>query len=113
MVKSILLILVVFFTVLGICEIINFIKLLFYYPGIKTKKYTIAILHNNYAIKELMLYWQTLKWYGEIYSNTISAIVDDLDNNEILDCYEFVKGKNIELRTIDSLSEYRFTQGDM
>lgn len=111
-VKSILLISLLIFAVMGICELIYIIKMFFYYPGIRVNNYTLVVLKSNYAIKQLTFLWQKIRWQGDGYALGIIAITDNIKTKEILICNKFIADKNIILCNSHSLAECKFLQGD-
>ncbi len=112
MVKTILLVLCIVFAVLGLCEIIYFTKMFFYYPGVRSKNLIFVVLNNKYALKQLNFLWQKIKWQGDDYANAIIAITDNIDEFEMQNCKKFVFGKNIALCELKTLTECHYLQGD-
>lgn len=113
MVKTFLLLLVIFFAVLGISESICFVKILQYFPGKRFKTYTVVTLKSGYALRQLEFIWRKICWYGEGYSNGIIAIIDHIDEQEIAMCNNYIKNKNIVIcnkcdvyKNIDSQGEF-------
>lgn len=100
-VKALLLIFLLLFTVLGLCDVIFTVKLFFYYPGIRTSNYTIIYLNNKYALKQLNFVWQKIKWYGDEYACGIIAITNSLNEQVISQCRKFVIDKNITLLNVE------------
>ena len=113
MVKTILLLLLLIFAVAGICELVFFIKMLFYFPGKKFKTYTLVQLEQGYAVRQLVYLWQKILWNGEGYSNGILAITDNLQEKELLNCIRYIKSKNIILCKKQELLRYLDLQGDL
>lgn len=112
MVKSLLLIFLLIFAVSGICEFIFLIKLLFHFPGKRFKIYTFIALESGYAVRQLDYVWQKIYWHGDGYSNGIIAIIDALDENEILTCEKYINNKNIFLCTKRDVPEHMNLQGE-
>ncbi len=105
MVKALLLTFFVFFAVVGICEILYIIKMLFYYPGTRFSSYIIIVLKKGNSIKQLNYLWQKLKWHGDSYASGIIAVCDYIDNEERHNCVKFIEGKNIKLCDYNSVFE--------
>lgn len=97
MVKAILLTVFVLFAVVGICEILYIIKMLFYYPGIRFNSYIIIVLKKESALKQLNYVWQKIKWHGDSFASGIIAVTDYIDDNELADCKKFIINKNVVL----------------
>ena len=85
------------FTIAGICEFVYLIRLIFYFPHVKTNSYSLVVLKRDYAVRQLNFLWQKLKWQGEDFASGIIAITDNLDNNEIMNCNKFIVNKKIIL----------------
>ncbi len=112
-VKSIFIAVLFILAILGICEFLYFLRSLFAYPGIRTNNYTIIVLKEKFAIKQLNFLWQKLSWYGNDFSCGIIAITDFIDDDEIILCNDFCVGKNIFLCDLNSLSQCSLiTQGE-
>lgn len=87
--------------------------MLFYYPGIRIKNYSVIVLKNKYAIKQLNFLYKKFSWYGNEFANGIIAITDFLDTNEIDKCNEFILNKNIILCDSKSLYKCQYLQGEL
>ncbi len=111
-VKSILIILLTVLVVLGICELLYILKMIFFYPGVRLNNYALVVLKSNFAVKQLNYIWQKIKWLGDSYAVGIIAISDNLDENEILNCIDFICGKNIVLCSSNLLTKCKYLQGD-
>ena len=98
------------FCIAGICEFFYLIRLLFYFPKTRTKCYSLIVLKENFALKQLNFIWQKIKWQGEDFADGIVALTDNLKADELLICKKFVINKNIILCTLDSLSNYTCLQ---
>lgn len=94
-----LLISVILFSVMGICEFIYILRMFFYYPNTRSNDYLIIVLKSGYALKQLNYVWQKLRWHGDSFATGIIAVTDDIKENELLDCNIFIKSKNIILCT--------------
>ena len=105
MVELLLLGLLAVFTIAGICEFVYLIRLMFYFPYVKTNSYSLVVLKEDYAVRQLNFLWQKLKWQGEDYASGIIAITDNLGYDELIDCSKFIVNKNIILSSIDSLTK--------
>ena len=101
MVNLVLISLLLIFSVLGICDLIYTIRLLFYNPKIRTESYPFLVLRKGYAIKQLNFIWQKIKWYGDEFSIGIIAVTDQLDYNELVECKCFADNKNILLLNVN------------
>ncbi len=112
MVKTTLFIFFVVFAVLGLCEVIYFFKMLFYYPGMRCNNCIIIVLKDKYALRQLNFLWQKLKWLGNGYASVIIAITDYLELEEISSCADFTYDKNIVLCDLNSLAQCKCLQGD-
>ncbi len=113
MVKFLLLIFLLLFAVSGICELIYFLKMLFYYPSLRIHNYSLVVLKSGNAVRQLNYIWQKLKWYGEDFSRGIIAVVDNLDISEISSCNEFADEKNIVLCMASTLTECETLQKEL
>lgn len=104
-VESLLLFVLLLFSVCGICEVVYIFSLLFSHPKIRTENYSFFVLRSGYAIKQLNYIWQKIKWDGDKFAVGIIAICDDIDDDELLECKNFSKNKNIILCTTRSFSK--------
>ncbi len=95
MIKSILLMLLIVFAVMGLCEFICGLRIAFFYPGRRFKSYSILYLSEGLAVQELRYIWEKYRCHGEEYSHGILAISDGLDDKEIISCYDFAADKKI------------------
>ncbi len=95
MVKSILLMLLIVFAVLGLCEFICGLRIAFFYPGRRFKSYSILFLSKGNAVQELRYLWEKFRCHGEDYSHGILAINDSLEDKEIVSCRDFAADKKI------------------
>ena len=113
MVKTLLLLTVLIFSVAGLCELIYYIKMIFYFPGKRVRSYTLIFLEPDRALRQLEFMWQKICWHGEGYSGGIIAICDALETKEILNCLEYIKNKNIAVLTASEISGYIDLQGEL
>lgn len=113
MVKTIILIVFILFAIAGISDLIYALNMLFYYPVIKNKHYSIVILKSKYAYKQLNFIWQKIKWQGDAFSFGIIAVIDCINKYELEECLKFVSGKNITLCTLSELSECATLQKEL
>ena len=113
MVKTILLLFLLIFSVLGISEFVFFIKMLFYFPGKRFETYTFITLKKGYSLLQLEYNWQKIRWQGDGYSNGILALIDNLETKEIYNCNKYIKNKNIILCKKDELPYLIDFQGDL
>lgn len=111
MVKSFLLVFLTIFSVAGICEFVYIVKMLFYSPNIRVQNYSLIVLKKGYALRQLNYIWQKIKWHGDEFAVGIIAVTDGVESEELFDCDNFVKGKNIILCTAASVSECVRLQG--
>ncbi len=112
MVKSILLICLTVFVVAGICEFINILRTLFYYPEVRIKNYAFIVLKKDNAIKQLNYIWQKIRWNGDSFAVGIIAITDGIDRNEFINCSNFAEDKSIILCTAKTVSRCIDIQGE-
>lgn len=101
MINLVLISFLLLFVVLGICDLIYIIRLLFYFPKTLTPSYSFIVLKKGFAFGQLNFIWQKIKWYGDEFAVGIIAITDQLDENELLKCKRFVADKNILLLSIN------------
>lgn len=105
MVKSFLLFLLFVFAIIGICEFIYILRMFFYSPRIRVQSYSLIVLKKGFAVKQLNFIWQKIRWYGDDFAIGVIALTDNIEYDEILDCDNFIKGKNINLCTADTISQ--------
>lgn len=105
MVKCFLLFCAIVFVVVGICELIYIIRKFATYPGVHTYNYSVVFLKKGFAVNQLKFLWQKFKWQGSEFAETIIAITDYIDDEEIFNCEKLAIGKNILLSDINSLGE--------
>ena len=79
---------------------------MFFYPGVNTYNYSIIKLETNFAVKQLNFFWQKYKWYGNEFAKEMIALTDNINNDEIEACKQYIIGKNIILCTSDSINEF-------
>lgn len=104
MVKSILLTILVFFAVWGICELIYRCKILVYHPDEKFKTYIFVLLKSRCALEQLRYLWEKIRWCGDEFTNGIIAITDEINEEELKSCEEFNCDKNIILCSSEDLT---------
>lgn len=91
--------------VLGMCEFIYVLRMLLYYPKVKMCNYLIVTLKKDFAVNQLDYLWQKIKWHGDSFANGIIAVIDDLENHEVLACNNYAKNKNISICFKSDLSQ--------
>ena len=106
MIKSFLIICFLIFTVIGICEFIYLLRKLLFYPGIHTCNYSIIILKRCFAVNQLKFFWQKYKWQGNEFAKEIIARTDDIHNDELEACKQYIIGKNIILCSLETVNEF-------
>lgn len=112
MIKSFLLIFLLIFAISGVCEFIYLLKMLFYFPNVRTNNYAFIVLKKGCAVKQLNYIWQKIKWQGNAFAVGIIAVTDNLENAEITKCDMFSEGKNIILCSMSTLPQSKQLQGD-
>lgn len=75
----------------------------FFYPKIRVKNYSFAILDKGFAVSQINFLWQKIKWHGDDFAIGVIALVDFIDEKELSLCKEFVKNKNIILCNSETL----------
>lgn len=112
MVKTILYVLSGLFAVSGICDFIYMIKMFFHCPKKRFKNYSLVLLENGYAVRQLDFLWQKISWHGDAFSCGIIADCNNLDENEMSDCVKYIRDKNIKLCKENVISEILNSQGE-
>ncbi|MBR5473345.1 MAG: hypothetical protein IKU82_05090, partial [Clostridia bacterium] len=110
---TILFVFLLVFAVLGITEFIYILSMMFYYPKTRTTSYAFIVLKNQYALKQLEFLWQKIKWQGDAFSVGIIAITDNIQQNELNKCFEFIVDKNIMLCTSSEIFKSGLLQGEL
>lgn len=106
MVKAFLLVFLILFAVVGICELIYILKMFLFFPGFRVKNYSLIVLKSGSALKQMDYIWQKNKWYGDSYASGVIALTDNIKEKELLECSQYVREKNIVLCSATSISEY-------
>ena len=97
MVRAIVLTILFLLAVIGICEIIYVIKMIVNYPSKKVSVYSLIVLNKGHSILQLNYIWQKFLWHGNSFACFVIALVDEIDENELIQCKDFIKQKNIIL----------------
>ncbi len=113
MVKTFLLLSFLIFSIVGMCDFIYVLRMLFLYPNTYTKNYSLIFLKKGIALRQLNFIWQKIRWNGNAFAVGIIAIIDDLESEEILLCEKFKKDKNIILCSADSAICQNVLQGEL
>ncbi len=113
MIKILLFIVFLLFSIVGICDFIYILRMFFCYPNIYTKNYAFIVLKDGKAIRQLNYIWQRIRWNGDAFAVGIIAVIDQLNVKEVLLCNEFSKNKNIILCTASTVSKCNFLQGEL
>lgn len=100
---NVLLTVFLLFAVTGICEFVYILKMMFYFPKTRVRHYSLVILKNGSAVKQLNYIWQKIKWHGDSFALGIIAVTDDIDETEYFECKKFVEEKNIILSDMASI----------
>lgn len=113
MVTTILFVVLLVFAILGITEFFYILNMMFYYPKTRTTSYAFIVLKNQHALKQLEFLWQKNKWQGDAFAIGIIAITDNLQENELSECMEFIIDKNIILCKASEFSKSGLLQGEL
>lgn len=113
MVKSLLLVILMFLAISGLCELIYTLKMMFYYPSLRVKNFALIILEQDCAVRQLNFIWQKIKWHGDAFAVGVIAIVDKIDDKEIIKCNGFINDKNIILCSAINLKNCSVLQGEL
>lgn len=113
MVKTILFVCFLLFAVSGMCDFIYLVKMFFHSPKKRFKNYSLVSLEQGCAVSQLDFLWQKISWNGESFSCGIIALCNNLDKNEISDCKDYVKNKNITLCEEKNISEILNLRGEI
>lgn len=66
-------------------------------PKNRFNTYMLFNLSSDEALLQLNFLYEKYKWYGIGYATAIIGVTDDLTNEEIIQCNQFIKDKNIYL----------------
>lgn len=89
MVKCILAALIMVFAILGICEVIYFIRSIFLIPSVKFKTSAIVVLKPECFVEQIRFLQAKYRWYGHSFANDIFFIIDDLNEDQRKVCLEY------------------------
>ncbi len=106
MIKSILLVFLLFFAVVGICEFIYIIRSAVSYPSKRFRNYVFVVLESGHAIEQLKFLWLKIRWQGDEFASGIVAVSDFLQPEEISFCNDFKLEKNILVCKTEDLPKY-------
>ena len=81
----------------GLCELIFAVRLMIFAPKNRFNTYLLLNLSSGDALLQLNYLYEKYKWYGMGYATAIIGVTDDLTSEEIIQCNQFTKGKNIFL----------------
>ena len=112
MVKTILLLLLIVFSVTGICEFVYIIRMFFFLPKKRFDSYAFVVLEKECAVKQITFLWQKIRWNGDSFAHGIIAVTDNLDTKEIMLCREYIKNKNNCLCSLNGISKDINLQGE-
>ena len=97
MVETILLILLLFPSMLGLAEIIHMIKLYILLPKVKPQKAVIVYLNGEKSVEQLQFVIQEYLWYGEKYAKKIAAVDKGIPEDLVDKCVDIAVKNDIIL----------------
>lgn len=95
MVETILLILLLFPSMLGLAEIIHMIKLYILLPKVKPQKAVIVYLNGEKSVEQLQFVIQEYLWYGEKYAKKIAAVDKGIPEDLVDKCIDIAVRNDI------------------
>ena len=93
MAETILLILLLFPSMLGLAELMHLAKAYILAPKAHPKKTLVVYLYGEYAVEQLRLILEEYNWQGEKYAQQIIAVDCGIEGSQYAEC-EKMAGKN-------------------
>ena len=95
MIEIILISIVVILSLLGFCEIMHSVRLLFLLPKRRYYNYSLVYLKKGKAQSQLKFAIEQRRWFGDTYAEFIIAVYDELDLGELKACSELVGNEDV------------------
>ena len=96
----------IFLAVIGLCDLIHTIRILFLRPHKNNGKVLLCFLNNNFAELQLAFIIEQYKWHGNKYCDKIVA-VDCQHNDDVSNrCYALSQRHEIEFLKREDLCNY-------
>ena len=86
MTETILIILLLFPSMLGIAELLHQVKIYILLPKTKPEKAVVVYLKGEKAVEQLMYILQEYRWHGESYAKRIVAVDSGIPENLVDEC---------------------------
>lgn len=80
--QSIIFLLIILLSLLGISEVIYFFASLFFKPQAKPKKYLVVHLNDSCAEGQILSELFNIRWFGDKLAKKIVFLTDSLEENE-------------------------------
>ncbi|MBR4123524.1 MAG: hypothetical protein IKT93_03820 [Clostridia bacterium] len=86
MAETVLLILLLFPSMLGLAELIHLVKAYILAPKVSPKKTVVVYLYGEYAVEQLKLILDEYNWQGEKYAQQIIAVDCGIESSQYAQC---------------------------
>ncbi len=95
MIKTVLIIFLVIFAILGFAEFLHSINLRLF--SVKNPGGILVVLKEASAFEQLQFAYSQMCWYGSMYGDVIIAVIDDLSAETLEKCNNYARGRRIVL----------------
>lgn len=95
MTQTILIILLLFPSMLGLAELIHLAKVYIILPKVKPEKAVIVYLEGENSVEQLLFILQEYAWQGERYAKKIAAVDRGIPENLIDECKRIAEKNGI------------------
>ncbi|MBR4073569.1 MAG: hypothetical protein IKK24_06470 [Clostridia bacterium] len=94
-IKGIIIIIGFIFAIIGLCEFIHTVKLMFLASRKKCKTVSVVWLKSNSAVEQISFVSEQLCWLGGDFAEYVIAVTDEIDKDELDNCRSFAEGRSI------------------
>lgn len=108
MIETILIILLLFPSMLGLAELLHLARNYILLPKTKPKKTVIVYLNGEKSVEQLMFVLQEYRWHGDSYAQKLAAVDYGIPDDIIDECREIAEENNILFYTKDFLKINEF-----
>ena len=105
MIEIILILMLLFPSMLGLAEILHFIKVYILLSKVKPQKTVLVYLKGKKSVEQLEYVIEEYHWYGEQYAKKIAAIDYGIPDDLIEECKEIAKRNNVLFYSKEFLKE--------
>lgn len=95
MIKTVLLIFLLIFSILGLTDFIYGLKMRITKPDVSATTYTVMFLTKGNAVEQMEYALCNLRWTGDEFCQCLIACNDELDDYETEECKKIAKFYNV------------------